>query len=114
MTYYIYELSICQFPCALLPQTARFGDRSVDLDDHTALRRFTPHHSTGARLVAQSKVNKLMNQRMTSTGIGARRTSVRLRKGRAMVFVSGEVNSNVLLVRTVVAEERDHEVVAEG
>ena len=31
-----------------------------------------------------------------------------------MVVVSCEVNSNVLLVRTVVAEERDHEVVAEG
>jgi len=57
--------------------------------DHTALRRFTPHHRTGARLVAQSKVNKLMNQRMTSTGTGARRTSVRLRKGRACVVVSG-------------------------
>jgi hypothetical protein len=59
-------------------------------DDHTALRRFTPHHRTGARLVAQSKVNRLMNQRITSTGMGARRTSVRLRKGRADILVSSQ------------------------
>lgn len=50
---------------------------------YTALRRFTPHHRTGARLVAQSKVNKLMSQMMTRTGTGAKRTSVRLRKGKA-------------------------------
>jgi hypothetical protein len=55
---------------------------------YTAFLRFTPHHKTGARLVAQSKVNKLINHVMTSTGTGARRTSVRLRKGKAKVSLA--------------------------
>jgi hypothetical protein len=37
--------------------------------------------------VAQSKVKREMNQRMMRTGIGVRRTSVRLRKGRAVVKI---------------------------
>jgi hypothetical protein len=56
--------------------------------NYTAFRRFTPHHKTGARLVAQSNVNRLMNHVLTSTGTGARRTSVLLRKGRALRIVS--------------------------
>lgn len=52
---------------------------------HTGFLKLTPHHNTGARFVAQSNVNKLMNQIIPRTGIGARRTSVRLRNGRAVV-----------------------------
>ncbi len=43
----------------------------------------TPHHNTGARFVAQSNVKRLMIHRITSTGMGANSTSVRLRKGKA-------------------------------
>ena len=50
---------------------------------YTGALRLTPHHKTGARFVAQSKVNKLISQMMISTGIGARSTSVLLRKGKA-------------------------------
>jgi len=50
---------------------------------YTAFRRLTPHHSTGAKFVAQSKVNRLTSQTITRTGMGARRISVRARKGSA-------------------------------
>lgn len=52
---------------------------------YTGFLKFTPHHRTGAKFVAQSKVNKLISQSTTSTGMGARSTSVRLRKGSAAV-----------------------------
>lgn len=50
---------------------------------YTGLRRPTPHHSTGAKLVAQSNVKRLMTHRITSTGMGTKSTSVRLKNGRA-------------------------------
>jgi hypothetical protein len=91
-----------------------FNDSLPRRCDYTAFRRFTPHHKTGARLVAQSKVNRLMNQVMTSTGTGARRTSVRLRKGRAITIISILFSKGSEVTRTVVAKERDHKVVAES
>ena len=60
----------------------RFGE-DIYLSYHTGFLKLTPHHNTGAKFVAQSKVNRLMTHMMTNTGIGASRTSVRLRKGRA-------------------------------
>lgn len=43
----------------------------------------TPHHITGAKLLAQSNVNKLMNHKTSNTGMGESRISVRLRNGNA-------------------------------
>lgn len=51
--------------------------------NHTGFRKVTPHHNTGAKLVAQSKVKRLINQITSSIGIGAKSTSVRLRNGNA-------------------------------
>lgn len=51
---------------------------------YTGFLRLTPHHSTGAKFVAQSNVKRLMSQRTARTGIGASRTSVRLRNGNAL------------------------------
>lgn len=80
----------------------------------------TPHHKTGARLVAQSNVNRLMTQRITRTGIGARRTSVRLRKGRAARSLVSKRSLRVpedrgqRMRRTVEAQEDDDKVVTQG
>jgi hypothetical protein len=86
-----FMISIVDLACAVSVDSS-FWCHSLKAHNYTAFRRFTPHHRTGARLVAQSKVNRLMNQRMTSTGTGARRTSVRLRKGSACIFVSRELH----------------------
>ena len=49
----------------------------------TSFRNATPHQRTGAKWVAQSNVNKLMNHTTINTGTGESRTSVLLRKGSA-------------------------------
>jgi len=83
---------------------------------YTALRKVTPHHSTGARFVAQSKVKRLMSQITTRTGTGASRTSVLLRNGRAVVKRSVSVSFLARNWRTptLIPVEGDDEVVAEG
>ena len=52
--------------------------------NQTGFLKPTPHHNTGAKFVAQSNVNKLISHKTMRTGMGASRTSVRLRKGSAV------------------------------
>ena len=71
----------------------------------------TPHHSTGARFVAQSNVKRLISHMTTSTGIGASNTSVLLRKGKAKISWSVNPNCNPYQTApTIVAEEGDDKI----
>jgi len=81
---------------------------------HTAFLKLTPHHSTGARFVAQSKVKRLMIHMMTSTGMGANSTSVRLRKGRATAIVSIPIGNDALSIRTVISQKCNNKVVRQS
>lgn len=62
-----------------------------DIVSHTELRSRTPHHKTGARLVAQSNVNRLISQMTASTGIGDNTISVLPRKGKAATISDGRL-----------------------
>lgn len=82
---------------------------------YTALRKLTPHHNTGARLVAQSNVKRLISHITTSTGTGASSTSVLLRKGRAVINkVSKGIPGEIARPRTLIPVESDYEVVAQS
>lgn len=70
------------------------------IHSHTGFRKLTPHHSTGARLVAQSNVNRLISHKMKSIGIGTNSTSVRLRKGRARMNDQSRVRQQKRIDRT--------------
>jgi hypothetical protein len=51
---------------------------------HICFRKLAPAHKTGAKCLDMLKPNKDANQRIVVTAMGARRSSVWWRKGRAL------------------------------
>jgi hypothetical protein len=80
----------------------------------TSFRKATPHQSTGAKCVAQSNVNKLINHITTKTGTGESKTSVLLKKGNARMNQHDDqrvIEAVGVVRRTIIAEECDDKVV---